>query len=213
MDHGIGQALQKWLDRVSNQSEWYNFDNPDDLDEDTDVSAVVIEEPVQHIENSIDVDNGILRFANGDTFEGEFFNGSLVNRRGFLTTCSGNQDIYGTWRNNKLDGVAEMTNLQGKEISVFKNGLRHGICRYGLLHLKFPDLANANHFTYRKFGPSTYRQDNLQLVAYFHSGRPVGVAWKGLIGGAYLARFNKGHSLKQDILMSCVLRLDPWMKN
>ena len=42
------------------------------------------------------------------------------------------------------------------------------------------------HGLFRRFGSALSRSDNLLLVAFFLSGKPVGRAWKGLTGGAYL---------------------------
>ncbi len=89
------------------------------------------------------------------------------NREGILTSLKSGFEMYSTWKNGKLNGETILDDSRaGKTISVYKSGVKHGICR--------------------KFGLAKNRIDNFKFIGWFDSGKAKGVIWKGLFGGAFL---------------------------
>ena len=131
MSSGISGPIKKWLSRVSNPSDWYNFVNDGEIKDDA-KPAFEEELKIKDIEDEERDEKGvltagILRFTNGDVFEGDFFKGDINNREGIHK--SEEMSICGKWIGNKMEGFVKIKTFEGTELSAFQKGVRHGMCR------------------------------------------------------------------------------------
>lgn len=124
---------------------------------------------------------GSLTFDTGDYFRGEFQGGSLRNREGCLIKVSqGGSKTYGRWRNGLLQGQADFQEHGFWLRASYHQGQRHGLCR------KMAGQIATNSSGSSALPVNSNFRYGLMSVENYHLGLPVGQAWQGLMGGAYL---------------------------
>ena len=136
-EEGIGlpeDRIREWLNLVSSPGSWFEHANEEPVQEEDEhlIEGEVDEEALAKVEASgmsedgDFVGEGLMTFANGDYFEGEFL-GHGRDRKGILTRLSNAGALTeGSWISGKLSGYCEVEFMECGEWSqsLYKKGLK-----------------------------------------------------------------------------------------
>ena len=137
-------TIKDWIKLVSNPENWFEHENTDPV-EDSEYKEEAEAQDAK-IEAERDKDSGeysgqgVMTFANGDYFEGEFL-GLGTDRRGILTRLSESGGLTeGTWISGRMTGYCEVENVGLAEWSqaMYERGLK--VISFAKSHLRTTSL-------------------------------------------------------------------------
>lgn len=217
LGEGMAKAIGKWLQNVSHPDNWYDFANPDPVKVTSALASPAVYKEVRgwmmrHSKFSkvlpcypqVDQSRGIITFTNGDRFEGSF--PSPDTRTGCLKGLD--CETEATWINDHLDGLVCITDLNGKEIGHYKQGVRHGLVRY----LRCKSTYNySNHLISPQtvwtlcFKAGQFENDCIFQLWPSIRSRLEGTDWRSLLG-----ELSQLHPIT-NLVQFDTFRLDHWM--